>query len=323
MNELQQALALLDRFERGGFAQPSEAERLLVQIFEACCYPIAEKGFVGSANSLLEVDCFIRAKVDGSLKTIAVEVKAGSRPAGVESVEQAFRLKTNGPFDRAMIVSRLGFSPDALQHADTVGLGQIDLFGPEHLRNWLSKQVEPQDTNSICENIIRRAMRDLAKAVAQHPEILSDIEWRDLERLLREVFEVIGFDTKLTRPGKDGGFDLELTATERNQRRTYLVEVKHWTEQKPGPSHVRKFVDVTATRQAAAGLMLSTSGFSTPVYRGITEFRMPVHLGEGEKVVSLCKTYYRLRSALWVEDTDLQDTLFAGTHALGPRLQRP
>jgi hypothetical protein len=58
MNELQQALALLDRFERGEFVQPSEAERLLVQIFEACCYPVAEKGFVGSANSLLEVDCF-------------------------------------------------------------------------------------------------------------------------------------------------------------------------------------------------------------------------------------------------------------------------
>ena len=116
MNELQQALALLDRFELGEFVQPSEAERLLVQVFEACGYPVTEKGFVGSATSLLEVDCFIRTKVDGSLKTIAVEVKAGSRPAGLESVEQAFRLKTNGPFDRAMIVSRLGFSPDAPAH---------------------------------------------------------------------------------------------------------------------------------------------------------------------------------------------------------------
>jgi hypothetical protein len=60
--------------------------------------------------------------------------ESGSRPAGIESVEQAFTLKTDGPFDRAMIVSRLGFLPDALQHADTIGLGQIDLFGPEHVR---------------------------------------------------------------------------------------------------------------------------------------------------------------------------------------------
>ena len=184
MNELQQALALLDRFELGEFVQPSEAERLLVQVFEACGYPVTEKGFVGSANLLLEVDCFIRTKVDGSLKTIAVEVKAGSRPAGLESVEQAFRLKTNGPFDRAMIVSRLGFSPDALQHADTIGLGQIDLFGPGHLRNWLSKRAESQDANSIFEHIVRRAMQNLAKAVAQHPEMLQQLEWRDLERSL-------------------------------------------------------------------------------------------------------------------------------------------
>jgi hypothetical protein len=36
MNKLQQALALLERFERGEFIQPSEAESLLVQVFEAC-----------------------------------------------------------------------------------------------------------------------------------------------------------------------------------------------------------------------------------------------------------------------------------------------
>jgi predicted RecB family endonuclease len=100
-------LALLDRFERGEFIQPSEAESLLVGIFEACGYPVSDKGFVGSGRALLEVDCFIRARVDGSPKMIAVEVKAGSRQAGIESVQQAFSLKANGPFDRAMIVSRL------------------------------------------------------------------------------------------------------------------------------------------------------------------------------------------------------------------------
>jgi hypothetical protein len=36
MNKLQRALALLERFERGEFIQPSEAESLLVQVFEAC-----------------------------------------------------------------------------------------------------------------------------------------------------------------------------------------------------------------------------------------------------------------------------------------------
>jgi len=320
MNKLEQALALLERFERGGFVQPSDAESLLVQVFEACGYPVAESGFVGSGEALLEVDCFIRTRVDGSLKTIAVEVKAGSRPAGIESVEQAFALKASGPFDRAMIVSRLGFSPEALQHADTIGLGQIDLFGTDHLRNWLSKQVEPRDAGEIYDHIMRPAMQKLAEAIAMHPEVLARLEWRDLEKVLREVFERIGFDTNLTRSSKDGGFDLELTAAEGGERQTYLIEVKHWTEQKPSLPHLRKFVGITASRQATAGLLLSTSGFTKPIYSGIVEFPTPVHLGDGDKVVSLCKCYYRLQSALWVEDTSLRDALLSGTRAVGPRL---
>jgi hypothetical protein len=111
MTKLHEALTLLDRLERGEFVQPSEAESLLVQVFESCGYPVTEKGFVGSGNALLEVDCFIRTTVNGTMQTIAAEAKAGPRPAGIESVQQAFNLKANGHFDRAMIVSRLGFSP--------------------------------------------------------------------------------------------------------------------------------------------------------------------------------------------------------------------
>lgn len=110
---------------------------------------------------------------------------------------------------------------------------------------------------------------------------------------------------------------MELTSVEGGQKRTYLVEVKHWAEQKPGLPHLRKFIAVTASRQAAAGLFLSSSGFRKTVYSGISEFMSPVHLGEGDKIVSLCKTYYRLRSALWLEDLDLHDELFSGTRALG------
>jgi Restriction endonuclease len=147
MSKLEKALELLDRFERGDFSQPSHAESLLVEVFEACGSPVTEKGFIESTRN--EVDCFVRAKVAGKLQTIAVEIKAGANPAGVESVRQAFSLKNSGPFDRAMVISRLGFSAEALQHANTVGLGEIDLFGPRDLRNWLSKQIETQDANAI------------------------------------------------------------------------------------------------------------------------------------------------------------------------------
>ncbi len=84
-------------------------------------------------------------------------------------------------------------------------------------------------------------------------------------------------------------------------------------------AHVRKFVEVTASRQATAGIFLSTSGFTKPLYRGITEFTEPMYLGESNKVVSLCKTYFRLRSAMWIEDVDLQATLLSETRSIGIR----
>jgi restriction system protein len=296
-DKLQRAFALLDRFEAGASLLPADAERLLVGIFEACGHSVSQKGFVESNEG---VDCFVRTNLDGRLQTIGAEVKAGMHPAGEASVVQAFNLKTTGQFDRAMIISRAGFSAAALRRA--VGLGQIDLFGPNDLRNWLSKQVRPENVDKAYERIVRGAMQELVRLIAEHPDALARIEWRELEKVLRETFDGIGFDTKLTRPGKDGGFDLELTTDEDGRRRIYLVEVKHWTDQRPGPSHLKKFIGVTACKQAAAGLLLSTSGFARTIYSGIAEFSAPVRLGEREKVVALCRTYYRLRTALWIED---------------------
>lgn len=317
MTKLKSALQILDRFDQGQFTAPTDAESLLVQIFEACGYSAIRQGFVDSGRTRYEIDCFIQVEIDGVSQLIAAEVAAGARPAGIEAVDRAHELKSQGPFHRSIIISRLGFSDQALRHADTVGLGRFDLLSPHDLRVWLSKQVEPEEINGAYERIIRGAMRKLAEVVARDPSQLASLEWRDLEKVLREVFERIGFETRLTRPGKDGGFDLELTVRESGEMQVYLVEVKHWSEQKPGIGHVRKFVEVATSRQANAGLLLSTSGFTKPVYSGITEFDTSIHLGEGNKIVSLCKTYYRLQSALWIEDKSLQETLLSETRAFG------
>lgn len=314
MEKIQRALALLDRFEAGGLAAPAEAERLVVEIFEACSLTVAEKGFVESDKG---VDCFVRTNVDGKLRTVGVDVKGGKQPADVTAVAQAFHLRASQAFDRVMVISRSGFSTEALQRAEEVGLGQIDLFDLPDLRNWLWKQVEPENVEKAYDQIVRAAMRNLARLIAADPEALASLEWRELEKVLRETFEGIGFDTKLTRPGKDGGFDLELATTENGQKRIYLVEVKHWTDKKPGPSHLKKFVKITASKRAAGGLLLSTSGFAGTICSGILECSAPVRLGERDKVVALCRTYYRLQSALWTEENDLQKTLFSGTRVIG------
>jgi hypothetical protein len=60
--------------------------------------------------------------------------------------------------------------------------------------------------------IARRFMRELVKQIAASPWELAAVEWRDLERLLFEVFVALGFNAKLTRSSKDGGYDFRLEA---------------------------------------------------------------------------------------------------------------
>src|SRR3954452_13871075 len=99
-------------------------------------------------------------------------------------------------------------------------------------------------------------MKQVALRLAEHPAELATIEWRQLEQLLREVFEGLGFDTRLTRPGRDGGFDLELTIDSPRGAERHLVEVKHWAEQRPGSSHLTKLVKITAAQGASGSLLL-------------------------------------------------------------------
>lgn len=112
-------------FESGGqHLRPQDAEQLVAKIFAACGYDVTETGFVGGDQG---VDCYSRGIIDGKSQTIAVGVKYGNRPADMKSVRQAFALKNQSPvFDRAMVISRAGFSLQTLEEAETLGLGEID-----------------------------------------------------------------------------------------------------------------------------------------------------------------------------------------------------
>ncbi|WP_158272496.1 restriction endonuclease [Pseudomonas sp. GV071] len=91
-------------------------------------------------------------------------------------------------------------------------------------------------------------MKAIASEIAKNPRCLRDVEWRDIERVMREVFEQLGFATKLTRSGKDGGFDLQLETIEHGETQVFLVEVKHWlaSGKKPGTGTLAALIDVVA-----------------------------------------------------------------------------
>jgi HJR/Mrr/RecB family endonuclease len=310
MSDWKLASAMLDRFERDDKLPPAEAEKLVSGIFRACGLSVLDAGFVASDRG---VDMFLETNMAGVKQRISVEVKYSRGAAREASVQQLLAFREQALVDRAIIVSRFGFTPGALRFAFENSVGLVDLLSPADLRNWLRKHAPAAQPDKSVEVIIRSAMKAIARTIAHNPEQLATLEWRDLERVLRDVFERLGFDTKLTRPGKDGGFDLQLTLLKNGEKMIYLIEVKHWTDQKPGLGHLTKFVHVTASKQATAGLLLSSSGFTKTLYEAFAKLAAPIRLGDGSKIVSLCQAYYRLDNALWIEATDLEETLFEGT----------
>ncbi|MEI8656435.1 restriction endonuclease [Vibrio sp. Hal054] len=179
------------------------------------------------------------------------------------------------------------------------------------------KQIVQSDIDSESysrlEFIIRNAMKSIAKEVANNPATLYRMEWRDLERVLREVFESIGFSTELTRSGKDGGFDLKLTAN----TQIFLVEVKHWlpSGRKPGASVLTSFIDVIASAsENTKGVILSTSGFTKNVMSARSEIEQyELFLGGKNKIVSLCHNYLETEAGVLAPMDNLSDVLIEGT----------
>jgi restriction endonuclease Mrr len=318
---LSAALSMINQFEAASHLIGQEAERLVISILDCCGYAVTERGFAENQDG--GVDCYFFAPIDGKPQRIGVDIRSWTRKIDARTVQKALDIAAGAQFDRSWIIARSGFTAQAQQLADSYGPGKLDLLTSSDLRNWVAKQSdvtgqEPQDVA-----IIRRAMQELACEIARDPGSLYRREWRDLERILREVFEHMGFRTHLTRPGKDGGFDLELSTRDIRKPKTYLVEVKHWLEKRPGAAVLKKLVKVSIERKVEGAVLLSTSGFTRTINSGLLEATAPpIRLGDSSKMVALCKTFYRLKTGYWLEEA-LPDSLFAGTILAEPLPIRP
>ncbi|WP_082729293.1 restriction endonuclease [Pseudomonas sp. St29] len=177
--------------------------------------------------------------------------------------------------------------------------------------------IENTTTSSQLDVIVRTAMKAIASEIAKNPRCLRDIEWRDLERVMREVFELLGFTTELTRSGKDGGFDIRLESKEHGETHVFLVEIKHWlaSGKKPGSNVLSSLVDVVAkVGGKTKGILLSSSGFTRDILNGRTEIEQhTVRIAGRNKIVSLCQNYLESVEGVWTPTTSLSEMLLEGS----------
>lgn len=92
-------------------------------------------------------------------------------------------------------------------------------------------------------------------------DALSGIEF---ENLIKQLLELMGFHTEMTKASGDGGIDIIATLDQPLTGGRYLIQCKRYAaDSLVGSATVREFYGaLTADRRAAKGILITTSGFT-------------------------------------------------------------
>lgn len=299
--------------------RPQDAERVLGQILQPL---LREEGYAiestsGRADEGFDYIARREAKGVRGSDEIAIEYKHYQQSAvGTDVVRRLLGTTASRGIPRAMLVTNARFTYAARERVRAsapVGLELLDLDG---LRSWLRRAEDVPAMELSQVDIIRRGFnRELINMIALDPRTLDEIEWREMERLLAEAFEGLGFGIELTPGSKDGGKDLILTCRIAAKEHTYYVEVKHWRcGTRVGTGAVSDFLNVIVNEEVDGGLYLSTSGFCSSAIETLTEVqRSTLKFGAEQKIVSLCQSYVKTTSGIWSPEPSPLNVLYADT----------
>jgi HJR/Mrr/RecB family endonuclease len=250
--------------------------------------------------------------------SIGIEQKHYHRDSsvGVDVVTQVLNSATPLGIDRVILVVNTQFTQAACELARREAPVRVELLDINALKAWASRIEENSEVNwSEVELILQDVSRAFAHLVAKDPVNLDRLEWRDLERMLAEVFYNLGFSVELTPGSKDGGKDIILECLVAGKRLTYIVEIKHWRcGNRVGQPVAKDFLNVIVKEHREGGLLLATHGYCDNAFEMLSEVeRQRVRFGAKAKVVGLCRTYVKTRSGIWSVPAALPEVLFEDT----------
>lgn len=261
-----------------------------------------------------DVDCY--GDKQNSVGRIGVSFKRDDTKVETDHVLWVITTALAFGSNRVCIIGSGGFTPACYQLINEYDPARVELLDLTNIKNWVTRiEVESELAELGYEDIIKIVSKAYIEKIAANPDFLLNLEWRELEKTLAEIFEGLAFKVKLTPPSKDGGKDLILEIVKEGTKLSYIVEVKHWRSmQKVGQSNVKDFIRVVCNEKREKGIFLSTFGFTENAFEGLTELeRTKVRFGNQEKIISLCKTYLRVRSGIWTPLNDLQELLYEQT----------
>jgi restriction system protein len=302
---------------------PNDEELQLYQQLRTLFSPIGfELQYSDSQQRGVNPDFTARKTIGQQNYRIGIEYKQNRnvRQAIRHGSETLFRANDATGFDRLLLIVR-DDQPFRTNAAFLEFIGDnptnLEVVSRSDLQNWsdrIKTEFDQQEEQRVI-HIVRDFARALIRQVNIDPERLKDMEWFDLERLVHEVFDGIGFTATLTPPNKDGGKDVILECKIDGINKTFLVELKHWrSATKVGQKQVKKFSKVVVKEKHDGGLFLSNYGFTGNYFECLTETEEKlIRFAEKDKLVQLCNTYERIQSGIWNPVDSLEDILFSDT----------
>lgn len=299
---------------------PSEAEALLGQILEPLLeqenYDLTHTGGAGDGGIDFRAERST-GEADGEKERLGIQFKHYRQPGrrvSSASVRELIGAGLLNGFGRVMLVSSADFSAATREEVSRNLPLTVELLGISDLKGWAARlRPEKQDMEIEVRVLLRDLSQALIRLIASDVATLDHLEWRDVERVVAEVFSGLGFAAVLTPGSKDGGKDVVLTCTVNGARAQYYVEVKHWrSATRVGSAAVEQLLSVVVREQKAGGLFLSTYGYTENAFEQLTALdREKLRFGDKEKIVTLCRTWVKARAGLWSPPENLSQVLFS------------
>jgi len=186
----------------------------------------------------------------------------------------------------------------------------------EGLKGYASEafaMAEQRDTHRALV-IVREMIEQLIAAVAAQDIDISDIEWRDMERLVHQILAGLGFHAHLTASSNDGGRDILACDILIDDVHWFNIEIKHWRDRSVGRREVSATLETALFEGRRGALLLSACppgaaalSVRTEVYRDFLRF------GSEEKIVQSCRHHVSRDGILWRPLGGLRGFLFDGT----------
>lgn len=298
---------------------PFEAEDIFIKVLKPL---LAEDGYIVSKAERVS---------DGGLDFIATRPptetlasqKLGiefkyykfGRAVGTEQVRALLGAAILNQIDKAVLLINTRFTQAARETLKYELPLQVELIDLDALRAWISRIQIDEDVSSKAQQLLKFVSQKFAMLIAKNPNILEELVWLDLERIVAEIFDGLGFDVTLTPPSKDGGKDVILEFWMQGSQQSYIVEIKHWrSRSRVGGQDLRDFLNVIIREGRSGGLFLSTYGFCDNAFEQLTEIeRQKLRFGEREKIVALSRTYIKAKSGIWSPPEKLAEILFEET----------